>query len=286
MLARQDRKKREYSWQQACVGKLQTTKASSSFIRINYTEKHRSTDSHVIQPHQLVAHRGYQKHFPENTLLAIRKAIEAGALFVECDVQLSADGVPLVYHDETLQRMSAQSGAVAGKTWAELQVLPACEPRRFGEKFRDEKIASLAALALLMQSYPQVHFYVELKEEAIQNHGIDVCLKQVARVLEPVMSQCTLISFGLQALAQAGSAGFLRVGAVLRDWETRDEAIRALKSSVMFINKKRIPGKRVIMAACPVVVYEVDDAQEAQRLLQRGASKIETFAIGEMLKFP
>jgi glycerophosphoryl diester phosphodiesterase len=240
----------------------------------------------VIQPHQLVAHRGYQKHFPENTLLAIHKAIEAGALFVECDVQLSAEGVPIVYHDDTLQRMSAQSGAVAGKTWAELQSFPAHEPQRFAEKFRDEKIASLAALAQLIQKYPQVHFYVELKEEAIQHHGIDVCLKQLARVLEPVMSQCTLISFGLQALAQARSAGFPRVGAVLRDWKTRDEAITALDATVMFINKKRIPGKDMITAACPVIVYEVDHPQEAQRLLQRGAAKIETFAIGEMLKVP
>ena len=240
----------------------------------------------MINPQHLVAHRGYQKHYPENTLLAIRKAIEAGALFVECDVQLSADGVPLVYHDDTLQRLSAQSGAVAGKTWAELQLLSAYEPQRFAEKFRAEKIASLAALVQVMEQYPQVHFYVELKEEAIACHGIDFCLQQVARVLEPAMAQCTLISFGLQALAQARQAGFSRVGAVLRDWTTRDREIVALDAAVMFINKDRIPDYSVIVAACPVVVYEVDNPREAQRLLQRGAAKIETFAIGEMLMSP
>ena len=43
----------------------------------------------------LIAHRGWQRRYPENTLAAIEGAITAGALHIEIDVQLSRDGVPM-----------------------------------------------------------------------------------------------------------------------------------------------------------------------------------------------
>ena len=51
---------------------------------------------------ELVAHRGYALHYPENTLIGIEAAIRAGARYVEVDVQLSADKVPVLFHDRTL----------------------------------------------------------------------------------------------------------------------------------------------------------------------------------------
>jgi len=51
----------------------------------------------------LVAHRGWQRRYPENTLPAIKGALDAGARYIEVDVQLSADGVPVLFHDRTLQ---------------------------------------------------------------------------------------------------------------------------------------------------------------------------------------
>jgi len=232
---------------------------------------------------QVVAHRGYQKHYPENTLLSVHKAIEAGALHIEIDVQLSRDRVPMLYHDDTLDRMSSRSGKVSEYTAIELKKFSAHESQRFGQKFIDEKIASLSDLVEVIQINPKVTFYVELKEEAVKDHGIDVCLKQISDVLLPVMPQCVLISFDIKALMKAKAAGFNRVGPVLRDWATRNAVIDTLRASVMFINKKRIPPEDVIVAHCPVVAYEVDDPAEAKRLLQRGLAKIESFAVGELI---
>ena len=45
---------------------------------------------------ELVAHRGYPQHYPENTLIGIEAAITAGARFIDVDVQLSADRVPVL----------------------------------------------------------------------------------------------------------------------------------------------------------------------------------------------
>ncbi len=60
-----------------------------------------------------IAHRGASGHSPENTLLAFRYAFELGADAIECDVQLSADGAPVIIHDSTVDRTTNGSGTVA-----------------------------------------------------------------------------------------------------------------------------------------------------------------------------
>ena len=60
----------------------------------------------------ILAHRGARAHAPENTLEASQKAIELGADGIECDIFLSQDGVPVVIHDETLNRTTQGHGFV------------------------------------------------------------------------------------------------------------------------------------------------------------------------------
>ncbi len=73
----------------------------------------------------VIGHRGASGSFPENTLLAFREAIREGADAVELDVRLSADGVPVVLHDATLDRTTDGRGPVAGMPLAALQELDA-----------------------------------------------------------------------------------------------------------------------------------------------------------------
>jgi len=61
---------------------------------------------------KLVAHRGYARRFPENTLAAVEGAIHAGAHFVEIDVQLTSDGYPVLFHDRTTERMCGEPGSI------------------------------------------------------------------------------------------------------------------------------------------------------------------------------
>lgn len=58
------------------------------------------------------AHRGYSGKYPENTMLAFRKAVEAGADGIELDVQLTKDGVPVIIHDELVDRTTNGKGLV------------------------------------------------------------------------------------------------------------------------------------------------------------------------------
>lgn len=71
----------------------------------------------------LLGHRGDPLAHPENTLAGFESAIACGADGVELDVRLSADGVPVVVHDETLQRTADVAARVDSLTWQELDAL-------------------------------------------------------------------------------------------------------------------------------------------------------------------
>ena len=78
---------------------------------------------------EVIAHRGASAHAPENTLESFALALRLGADCLELDVRASADGVPVVIHDPTLERTAGIARAVAESTAAELATLPAgCRP--------------------------------------------------------------------------------------------------------------------------------------------------------------
>ncbi len=72
-----------------------------------------------------IAHRGAGKLAPENTLAAFRVGASHGYRAFECDVKLSADGVPFLLHDATLQRTTPERGTASERQWAELSRLDA-----------------------------------------------------------------------------------------------------------------------------------------------------------------
>ena len=96
----------------------------------------------------LYAHRGASAEAPENTLAAFRRALEVGADGIELDVHLSADGVPVVIHDDTLERTTDGSGPVAAQSRAGLARLDA--GAWFAPEFSGEELPTLQATLLLL----------------------------------------------------------------------------------------------------------------------------------------
>ena len=82
-------------------------------------------------PH-LIAHCGYAKHYPENTLVALEAALQAGACYIEFDVQLTADRVPVVCHDATLQRTAGLDQHLLSMTATQLASIYVNETARIG----------------------------------------------------------------------------------------------------------------------------------------------------------
>ena len=89
----------------------------------------------------VIAHRGASMYAPENTIAAFELAVEMGADAIELDTMLTADGIPVVIHDQSLERTTNESGNVSSMTVAEIKLLDAGS--RFEVRFTEEKIPTL-----------------------------------------------------------------------------------------------------------------------------------------------
>jgi glycerophosphoryl diester phosphodiesterase len=234
---------------------------------------------------ELVAHRGWARNYPENTLSAVDAAIEAGARFVEIDVQLSSDGYPVLFHDRDLVRMCGVKGAIHDRTLSELRALACSERSRFGSKFASEGIASLASFAELVRQHPDVRAFVEIKRLAIEEFGGERVLERVLAAIEPAIGQCALISFSLEFLRTARARHSIPLGAVFDRWSERSDLERIdLHPEFVFCDVDGLPrGGRLEHPGAKIVVYEVDDPVVARELSARGVHMVESFAIGEMV---
>ena len=243
----------------------------------------------MIHPSKLVAHRGYQAKYPENTALSLTRAIEAGALFIELDIQFSGDQLPVIYHDNDLQRVSGQSGSVLTMPRAELLTCPAYEPQRLGDTFIDETISPLEALVDILVANPEVTAFVEIKEESIEHCGRALIIDSVQQILRPVAKQTVLMSFDYPLAVAAREAGWPWVGVVLQNWDGLNHAEVALvRPDYIYTNHTNIPEDCDLtgiptLSGAVLVTYEVGTLELGQQLLARHVGMLETVEIEKLL---
>lgn len=91
---------------------------------------------------EVIAHRGASGTRPENTLPAFTRAVELGAHMIELDVQLSADDVVIVLHDDTLERTTTGLGPACARTWGAIAALDA--GAWFAPAFAGTRVPTLA----------------------------------------------------------------------------------------------------------------------------------------------
>ena len=123
-------------------------------------------------------HRGASAYAPENTLAAFNLAFDMGADGVELDVSLTKDRVPVIIHDDRVDRTTDGRGAVRDLTLAEIKRLDA--GAKFDAKFRGEKIPTLAEVLSTAGKRGIVN--IELKSGTLSNVGLEVVA--IARVIE------------------------------------------------------------------------------------------------------
>jgi glycerophosphoryl diester phosphodiesterase len=124
-----------------------------------------------------IAHRGASAAAPQNTLSAFKRAIELGADGVELDVHLSADGVPVVIHDFTVDATTDGSGRVADMTLAQLKQLDAGS--YFDPAFAGERIPTLEEVLKAIGS--RLFLNIELKTTSLRDNGLE---RAVAALVE------------------------------------------------------------------------------------------------------
>lgn len=235
---------------------------------------------------QLVGHRGYPRHYPENTLISIEAAVAAGARFVEVDVQISRDRVPVLFHDRGLKRLCGVDGRILDFRYDELWAFRASEPGKFGDRFGNVHITRLDELGHFLQRHRDVTAFIELKRSSLEHFGVETMLNLVRRALRPVLEQCVLISYALDALLTARRDGWQRIGVVIDHWkDRRQELVAAIQPQYLFCDVNDLPQQGELrIPGMQLVIFEVAEPRVALELAARGVDFIETFAVGEMLR--
>jgi len=236
----------------------------------------------------LIAHRGYSACYPENTLVGLEAALRAGTQYVEVDVHFTADSVPVVFHDTTLTRVTGSEGRIQEIRFAALSQLRASEPERFGERFFQEPVPSLQAMLALLEQWPGVTAFIEIKTDSLNYFGVDHVVQGLMRALADFQKQCVLISFDHGVLESARKAGMQRIGWVLHDWNAASCALaQTLSPDFLFCNVEKIGAEdRLWPGPWQWALYDIVEPDLALRWFARGAELIETWDIGGMLRDP
>jgi glycerophosphoryl diester phosphodiesterase len=235
---------------------------------------------------RLVAHRGYPARYPENTLPGFTQAIKAGAHFIETDILFSADHQPVLYHDALMNRISGENNAIHLLNLSELVQCAASEPERWGDQFIDQKITPLSKLVALLSLHPNVTAFIELKRSALHIEGMENAFNIVTKMLQPVLSQCVLISFSDEFIQYAWQQNYPRLGLVLKDWsDLEGEVFTQIKPEYLFCDTEIIPDNTMLDSIeSKTVVYEITNPDHAIHWFNRGADMVETFDYGGMME--
>ncbi len=113
----------------------------------------------------IIGHRGASAYLPENTLAACALAVEQGADGIEVDVQLTADGRLVLFHDFNVKRTTNGSGKVSKMTLADLQMLDAGE---------GQTIPTLDELFEMLG--PSTLYYLEIKDFHLRDRGMETAV--------------------------------------------------------------------------------------------------------------
>ncbi|WP_208588224.1 glycerophosphodiester phosphodiesterase [Gracilibacillus suaedae] len=137
----------------------------------------------------IYAHRGASKHAPENTMPAFELAYKHGADGIETDVQLTKDNIPVLIHDEQLNRTTNGIGFVKDFTYDELEQLDAGSWK--SSHYKNTKIPTLDDLLAWNQD-KQLKLNIELKNNIIPYQGLEDIICQ--KLVEYQMTKQTVIS--------------------------------------------------------------------------------------------
>ena len=229
-----------------------------------------------------IAHRGAGKLAPENTLAAFRLGAAQGYRAFECDVKLSADGLPFLLHDATLERTTSVTGLAGDLSWTELSQLDAGSWH--SRQFAGEPLPGLAAVAAFVIGNGFT-LNIEIKATPGQESLTgQVVAEQAARLWagQPVLP--LLSSFRPESLRGASQTAPQLPRALLLDslWPAWFEMAQAL-GCVAVVSHHALMDEELLArlhgAGMRALCYTVNEAEDAERLLRLGIDGLITDAV-------
>lgn len=230
---------------------------------------------------RIIGHRGARAHAPENTLSGIRTAARLGARWIEVDVKLTRDSIPVLMHDDMLDRTTDGSGPVRDLDIAELRRLDAGS--WFGPSFAGERVPLLDEVLELCE---ELDLGVNLEIKPCPGREAEtarVALEHARGFARPVL----VSSFAVESLEEARrTAPDLPVGYLFEGcpegWLDTARRLGARTLNVEGAQDRRTI-ERFVASGMPVVTWTVNDAARTRDLLDAGVASVITDRPGDML---
>lgn len=235
---------------------------------------------------EIIGHRGYSARAPENTLAAVRAALETGADSVEFDLHTAADGTPVLIHDANLGRTTNGVGPVRRRTVGQLKALDAgswFSPRFEGERIPTLEEALEEARGRVTRVYAEVKGYRELED-------LDRMVR-ITRSLD-MMDRTTFISMDWRIVERIHGRGEdVTVGYIVTDGERFPEALdRAIVRgrAILDFDARVLAADPGLVAQAhregiPTAVWTVNDPAEAEELAGAGVVRFTTDEVETLL---
>lgn len=225
----------------------------------------------------VIGHRGACAYAPENTLASFMQAAQLGIQWVEFDVMLSSDDVPIVFHDELLDRTTSGHGDVGDYTFQYLHTLDA--GGWFSQYYAGERIPTLSQTLDFIKS-TQMCANIEIKPLLGQDKETVLKTLEIVEKFFPLSSASILFSsFSIESLKLLREASpECHIGFLMHDWLPEWESIaRDLRCVSMNVNEEIMTAERaeaIKKAGYQLTCYTVNDASRAKALFAIGVDAV------------
>ena len=231
---------------------------------------------------RMTAHRGYSSVAPENTLPAFRLAGEYGFWGAECDTSPTADGVWIIMHDDTVDRMTDGEGKVKDLTWAEISGMT-IDAGSNVEDYPDTKVPTLTEYLDVCKEYC-LHPVIEIKGSATVE-DMD-SLAELLSAREEVR-MFTIISFSRELLVRIKELLPYVPAYLLISVGDDEESIDFCKAnSIDGIDFVYVLGddliKNVVSSGLYTMSWTVDDIESVERLYKLGIRDVTTNSLTQL----
>lgn len=232
----------------------------------------------------LVGHRGQPLSYPENSLQGFTHVLEAGVGYVETDVHITADGIPILSHDANLLKLTGKQIIIADHEYDSISQMSAGFPERFGDKFKETRIATLQDFSNLLKNWPNVTCFIELKGSSLNYFG-ERAVDLTIEAIQEIAHQCVFISFEYDAMLYAKEKFDLPLGWVLPEWsEENQQKARNLSPDYLFVDVDFCPQEKseIWSGGWKWVAYTANKAEQVEHFAGLGIELIETDRYSEL----
>lgn len=232
----------------------------------------------------LVAHRGDCQENFENTIQSVQTALDGGITSIEIDIQLTQDGVPILYHDRNLQRMTGVNSPVALVDLKAISELTLLQTDENISKQSHVKIATLAEIVTLIRQHCDVTLFLEVKRVNFLYFSYRDVYQKIISSLAPISKQVVLLSFSYRFLRLCRLRSDQPLAYVLPEWSNYSAKMLAkLQPKYIFCLTDIVPDNyKFLTDKITWVLYEIATVEVAKHFIGRGVCCLETFVSSQL----